>query len=113
MANEWFSEEIKKAKEILDQAPEKGEIANNVCDGILFNLKAFITDEKIYETVDRFEQKVNSDFRQKEIEARSKLKGKDQLTNFNIGIKYYMDLRNWRSAELLNMWNRLVKDTEL
>lgn len=113
MTNEWYVEQLKIAKEALDKVPEIGEAGYNYCDGVLNNLKTFITDTKIYETVSKFEEKLYNDFKQKEIDARIKLKGIDHLTSFNSGIKYYNDLRKWRSTELLNMWNRLIKDTEL
>lgn len=113
MTNEWISDQLKIAKEGLDKVTEIGEVGYNICDGILGNLKSFITDPTIYETVTKFEEKLYKDFKQKEIDARLKLKDIDALTSFNAGLQYYNNLRRWRSTELLNMWTRLVKDAEL
>ena len=113
MTNEWILEQLRVAKEALDRVPQLGEDAFNVCDGILSNLKSFVTEDEAYRKIIDFEEKLYRDFKLKEREAREKLKGVDYLTSFNLGGRYYMNLRQWKSSELLNMWNRLVKDYDL
>jgi RecA-family ATPase len=113
MTNEWIMGQLKTAKEVLDRVPELGEAAFNLCDGILSNLKTFVTDEKIWVTITTFEEKLYKDFKKKESEARAKLKDIDSLVQFNSGQEYYINLRKWKSTELLSLWNRLSKDYDL
>jgi len=113
MTNEWIISQIQTAKQCLDRVPELGEAGFNMCDGILSNLKTFITEDSIWNTITTFEEKLHKDFLKKENEARVKLKDIDSLVQFNTGEAYYINLRKWKSQELLNLWNKLSKDYDL
>jgi hypothetical protein len=113
MTNEWIIGQIQLAKECLDRIPEIGETGFNICDGVLSNLKTFITDENVWNTITTFEEKLHKDFKKKENESRAKLKDIDSLVQFNTGQEYYISLRKWKSQELLNLWTRLSKDFDL
>jgi hypothetical protein len=113
MTNEWIMTQIQTAKECLDNVQEIGEAGFNMCDGILSNLKTFVTEESIWNTITAFEEKLYKDFRKKENEARVKLKDIDSLVQFNTGETYYINLRKWKSQELLNLWTKLSKDYDL
>ena len=113
MTNEWIVEQLKIAKEALDRVPQLGEDGYNLCDGILTNLKTFVTEDEVYKKIIAFEDKIFRDFKRKEREAREKLKGIDYLTSFSLGRNFYISLRQWKSTELLNLWTRLSKDYDL
>jgi len=113
MTNEWIVEQLKIAKEALDRVPQLGEDGYNICDGILTNLKTFVTEDEVYKKIIAFEDKLFRDFKRKEREAREKLKGIDYLTSFSLGRNFYISLRQWKSTELLNLWTRLSKDYDL
>lgn len=115
MTNEYIINEIKKAKDSLDSVndPRIGFTGFDICDGILTNLKIYVTDEKIYAQIIQFEEKLLKDYRLKQKESREKLKGLDMLTQYSVGEYHSAFLKNWKSTELLNLWTRIIKDYDL
>lgn len=108
--NQYIQEKIHEAADAMDQAVQIGETAYNLADGILSNLKAFIHDEKIWADLSRFEQKLNLQVQQKIEEARAKLKNSDPFLKWRDGLKYSMDLRKWKTLELITYWDKLAKE---
>lgn len=108
--NQYIGEKIKEAADTLNQAVQLGETAYNIADGTLNNLKAFIHDEKIWTDINHFEQKLHNEFQKKMGEARVKLKDNDPFFKWREGMKYYMDLRQWRTIEMITYWDKLSKD---
>jgi len=113
MTSEFILKNIKTAKEWLDKVGEIGETGFNQCDGILENLKAFIHDEVIWKKVQEKEEKIYKEFQKKSNEAKIKLKEVDSLLQWNEGARYYMELRHWKSMELLSFWDKLSKEYDL
>jgi hypothetical protein len=108
--NTYIEEKVKEAADTMDQAVQIGETAYNLADGILSNLKAFVHDEKIWADLTRFEQKIHTEFQKKIDESRIKLKDADPFFKWRDGMKYYMDLRKWKTLEIIGYWDKLSKD---
>jgi hypothetical protein len=108
--NQYILEKIKEAADTMDQAVQIGETAYNIADGILSNLKAFIHDDKIWKDLTTFEQKLHLEVQKKMDEARSKLKDTDVFLRWREGLKYSMDLRKWKTLELITYWDKLAKE---
>ena len=113
MTNEFILDTIKEAANTLNKVDEAGEVAFNLCDGMLSNLKSFIHDETIWKKVTEKEEKVYKEFQKKSNEAKVKLKDVDSLLQWNEGAKYYMSLRQWKCSEMLNFWDKLSKEYDL
>jgi hypothetical protein len=110
MNEDYINEKIKEAADAINQAPQLGEAAYNIADGILGNLKAFIHDDKLWENITVFEKKTHVLFGKKLQDAKKELATKDPLFQWRYGMKYYMDMRHWKSLELLTYWDTLVKE---
>jgi hypothetical protein len=113
MTSEFILSSIKTAKEYLDKVGDIGEMGFNQCDGILSNLKSFIHDEVIWRKIQEKEEKVYKEFQKKTNEAKTKLKDIDSLLQWNEGARYYAELRQWKSIELLSFWDKLSKEYDL
>ena len=113
MANKEITDSLLEAKDALDRANELGRIAYDICDGILLNIKAFIHDEDIWKEVNEHEMKLHKEFQKRIGEAREKLKTKDPLYAWNDGLQYFMELRHWKSLEMLNFMDKLSKEHDL
>lgn len=113
MVNKSVEEGIMEAKDILDKVEQIGDVAYNICDGILSNLKVFVHDDKIMDEINGFEAKVIKQYNIKKKEFVEKLKAKDPLYQWQDGLKCYMELRQWKSMEMLSFWDRLSKRNEI
>jgi len=115
MTNQFILDNIKEAKEWLDKVnhPQIGESGFNMCDGILSNLKSFIHDENIWKKINDKEEKVFREFNKKKDDAKVKLKDVDPLFQWNEGAKFYANLRQWKSQEMLVFWDKLSKEYDL
>ena len=113
MVNKQIEESILEAKNTLNQTEQLGELSYNIADGILYNLKAFVHDEAIRKRISDFEEKLLKDFSKKIIEARGKLDNYDPLLAWKSGVGFYMELRQWKTLEMLTFWDKLVKTNEL
>lgn len=113
MVSENISQGITEAKNLIDQAPTSGKIAYDLADGILTNNKAFIHDQKVWDEITAFEQKVHIEFAKKIKEAREKIKQKDPFFQWQDGMKFYLELRQWKTMEMISFWDNLSKQYDI
>ena len=105
-------ESLAEAKNCLNQAEEAGVMAYNLCDGILTNIKGFVHEDVTWMKINEHEQKVHEEFQKRLSDARKKLDGIDPLFAWDKGMKQYLSLRQWKSLEMLNFYDKLVKTNE-
>ena len=113
MVSKQISDSITEAKAALDRVEELGTTSYDICDGVLNNLKAFIHDDVVWKKINDHEEKVHRDFKRKADDARSKLKTRDPIYAWNDGLKYFMELRHWKSMEMLSFWDKLSKEHDI
>jgi len=108
--SKMIEDNIKEAKDSLNQAEQIGEIAYDICDGKLTNIKGFIHDENIWKKITEHEQKVFKEYSSRITKAKMDLKDVDPLFAWKPGMDMYMKLRHWKSLEMLNFYDKLVKE---
>ena len=110
MVSKQISDSIKEAKEALDQVETIGRTAYDLCDGILNNIKGFVHYDIVWKKINDHEERVHRDFKKRTEIARVKLKDLDPLYAWNDGMKFFMELRHWKSLEMLNFWDKPSKE---
>ena len=105
-----IKESLTEAKNILNQAEEAGVMAYNLCDGILTNIKGFVHKQETWMKINEKEQKVHEEFQKRLVDARMKLEGVDPMFAWDKGMRQYLTLRQWKSLEMLNFYDKLAKE---
>ena len=113
MASKQIKDSLSEARNALDQDESLGKIAYDICDGVLNNNKAFIHEDVVWKKINEHEEKVHKEFTKRLIEAREKLKNSDPIFAWNDGMNFYMKLREWKSLEMLNFWDKLSKEHDI
>lgn len=113
MVSKPVNDSINDAKAALDQVETLGKTAYDICDGILTNVKALVHDDGAWDKINKYEEKVHKEFKGKIEKAREKLKNVDPLYAWNDGLNYYMELRHWKSLEMLSFWDKLSKEYDI
>ena len=113
MSNEYIIDSIASAKNSLDSLDQMGEIAFDMCDGSLMNIKAFIHDEAIKQKIIEKEKSVNQEFQKRMNKANQDLNTKGPLYAWRDGMKKYYKLRHWQSLEMLNFYDKLCREHDL
>jgi len=108
-----ISDSITEAKAALDQVEELGKTSYDICDGMLNNIKAFVHDDAVWKKINDHEEKIHKDFKKRLDDARAKLKDRDPIYAWNDGLKFYMELRHWKSLEMLSFWDKLSKEHDI
>jgi len=116
LVSQIVKESIAEAKNWIDRKDNPDTdpvICFNMVDGILSNLKSFVHDQVIWDTIDSFEKRIHNDFQSKLTEARSSLEQEDPMFAWEKGLRFYIDLRTWKSQELLSFYDRLSKEHDI
>ena len=109
-------ESIAEAKSWIDRkdSPDTDPvICFNMVDGILSNLKSFVHDQDVWLKIEQFEQQIHKDFQTRLNEARSNLEQEDPMFAWSKGLRFYIDLRTWKSQELLSFYDKLSKEHDI
>jgi len=109
MSNEQVKNNLIKAEEALNSINELGETSFDICDGILDNCKIHINDQVIWDKVHKKERVVTEEYQKRKTEFAKKLKDQDPFYAWGDGMHYYLELRKWKSMEMLSFWNTLSK----
>ena len=110
--DDHVKESLAEAKNCLNQSEEAGVMAYNLCDGILTNIKGFVHEDVVWAKINEHEQHVHQEFQKRLVDSRSKLKDDDPLFAWDKGLRQYLALRQWKSLEMLNFYDKLVKSNE-
>jgi len=110
MSNKQIAENLGKAEDALNRLNELGEDAFNICDGILHNCKVHIDDAALWEKVHKKESLIVAEFNKRRSEANKKLSGKEPFYAWGDSMNYYLQLREWKSLEMLSFWTKLNKE---
>lgn len=110
MSNKQVTENLGKAEDALNNLNELGETAFDICDGILDNCKVHINDVMLWEQVSKKEKEVTDEFKKRRQDATKQLAGKDPFYAWSDGMKFYLELRKWKSLEMLSFWTKLNKE---
>jgi len=113
MVSKPVSDSINEAKAALDQRETLGKTAYDICDGVLTNVKALVHDDEVWKKINAQEEKVHKEFKTKMNKAREKLKNIDPLYAWSEGMTYYMEMRHWKSLEMLSFWDKLSKEYDI
>ena len=116
MVSQIVKDSIAEAKSWFDQKdnPESNPfVCFNMVDGILSNLKSFIHDKDVWEKITLFEEGIHQTFQGKMKEARDALSQDDPLFAWEKGSRYTIELRTWKSGELLKFYDRLSKEHDI
>jgi len=112
MSNKRIEDNLVKAEQALNSVRELGEDAFDICDGVLENCKIHVDNKEVWEKVHKKEIEVIQEYKKRKNEASRKLAGKDPFYAWGDSMNYYLELRKWKSLEMLGFWNKLNK-TEL
>jgi hypothetical protein len=85
----------------------------DLADGVLVNIKAFVSDAEAWKKINEYEEKTHREFTKRLNDTRGKLKNEDPLVQWQTGLEYMMELRLWKSREMLAFWDKVTKDYEL
>jgi len=113
MVSKRVTESLTNAKSALDTLKENGELAFDICDGILTNIKGFVHDEIVWGKINKHEEKVHQEFQRRLKKANEELKQRPPMDTFNEGMERYLNLRHWKSLEMLNFYDKLSKEHEI
>ena len=113
MVSKHVTDSITDAKNALDNIEQLGETAYDICDGVLQNIKGFIHDETVWNKIQTHENKVHQEFKIRLKKANEELKNMEPLLAFRDGMKKYMKLRQWKSLEMLNFYDKLSKEHDI
>jgi len=117
MANKTFEKGLNEASDLLNEIEglplEQRKTVFDIIDGILSNMSVFVTDPEAWKKIKEKEEKVHKEFSNKLAQTRSALKEKDPLYQWQEGLSYMMDLRMWKSKEMLAFWNDLAHGKEI
>ena len=113
MANKPAVDNINEAKNALNQYPSIGEVAFDMCDGILNNIKAFIHTEDAWKELFAHEKKVNQEYTKRIADLNAELKDRPPMDVFKEATELYIKARAWKSTEMLNFYDMLTKKYDL
>ncbi|RLF35430.1 MAG: hypothetical protein DRN08_03065 [Thermoplasmata archaeon] len=85
----------------------------DACDRMLQDLKAFVHDPKVLDLIVEHVQKVQQEWQQKINEAKQKLEGLNALDHWEEGASYMLELRHWKTLEMLSFWNHITKQYDI
>jgi len=85
----------------------------DLADGVLVNVKAFVSNAEAWQKINEYEEKTHKEFNKRLAETRQKLKDEDPLIKWQNGLSYMMDLRLWKTREMLAFWDKLTKEFDL
>ena len=85
----------------------------DLADGVLVNIKAFVSDEVSWKKINDYEEKTHKEFSKRLNDTRAKLKDEDPIIQWQNGLSYMMELRLWKTREMLAFWDRLSKSNDL
>ena len=113
MKSRRVEDSITNAKAALDSVEQNGELAYDICDGILTNIKAFIHSPEIWDKINKHENSVHQEFTRRLNKANEELKQKPPMEIWQDGMSKYMKLRHWKSLEMLNFFDKLSKEYDI
>lgn len=112
MANENITKAINEASGYIEQVEQLGVMGLNMADGILNNCRSFVHDPVMKKKISDHEEKIFTDFQKKIDEARKELKDSDPLFSWQDGMSYYMNMRLWKTQEMLSFWDKINNERE-
>ena len=110
MSNKQVTENLSKAEDALNSLNELGETAFDICDGVIDNCKIHIDDSTLWDKVHKKEKEITDEFKKRKNDAVKKLSGKDPFYAWGDGMHFYLELRKWKSMEMLSFWTKVNKD---
>ena len=114
MTSKIINDGILEASNYLNEVEglplEQRKAVFDLADGVLVNIKAFVSNPEAWKKINDFEDKTFKKFAERLEEARSKLDNTDSLTQWQDGMAFMMDLRMWKTRETLAFWDKLSKD---
>ena len=117
MTNKLIFDNIVRVETLLNEveglAFTEREPVFDMADGILTNNKAFVSNEEAWKKINDYEMKVHMEFNKKLNESRAKLKEIDPIYQWQKGLESTMNLRLWKSRELLALWDKITKDYDI
>lgn len=117
MTSKHITDGIMEASKYLNEVEglplEQRKTVFDIADGVLTNIKAFVSDPVAWKKINDYEERTHKEFSKRVGEAREKLKNKDPLYQWQDGIAYMMDLRLWKTREMIAFWDKLSKEHDL
>jgi len=117
MTNKIILEGIAEASNYLNEVEglplEQRKTVFDLADGVLVNIKAFVSNGEAWKRINDFETKTHMEFSKRLNETRGKLKDEDPLVQWQTGLEFMMDLRLWKTREMLQFWDKLTKEYDL
>lgn len=117
MTNKIILDGITEASNYLNEVEgiplEQRKTLFDLADGVLVNIKAFVSNEEVWKKINDYEVKTHKEFIKRLNDTRAKLKDDDPLTQWQNGLSYMMDLRLWKTREMLAFWDRITKQHDL
>ena len=117
MVSKPINDGIVEAGNILNEvegvALEQRKTLFDLADGILTNIKAFVGDPEAWKKINDKEERIHKEFTKRLNDARERLKTKDPLYQWQDGLSFMMELRMWKTREMLAFWDKLTKDYDL
>jgi len=92
---------------------EQRKAVFDLADGVLVNIKAFVSNPEAWKKINEYEERTHREFTKRLNETRSKLKDKDPLYQWQDGMAFMMELRLWKTREMIAFWDKLSKEYDL
>jgi len=117
MTNRLILDGIVKAENILNEVEgvtlQERETLFDLADGVMVNIKAFVSNEEAWKKINEYEMKTHQEFAKRLNDARAKLKDIDPIYQWQKGLEFTMDLRFWKAREMLAFWDKITKEYDL
>jgi len=117
MTNKIILDGITEASNYLNEIEglplEQRKTVFDLADGVLVNIKAFVSNKDAWKKINEYEEKIHQEFSKRLAETRQKLKEDDPLIQWQNGLSYMMDLRLWKTREMLAFWDKITKEYDL
>jgi len=85
----------------------------DLADGVLVNIKAFVSNPEAWKKINDYEERTHKEFTRRLNDTRGKLKDMDPLIQWQSGMGYMMELRLWKTREMIAFWDKLSKEHDL